>query len=681
MIEILHAQFWTHSFESSGGYTASVTEFSDGAEDYWGRIDITNRQMTDGTSIATGASSVSGQGGNWVFGASDIDGAGVTLPVNIIFDDISISNKSKIIFHIKIAEDDDGANEDWDASDYVRCYYDIDNSGVWSNLLWIENDGSGTNAQPGIDTDFDGNNNGTFVTDTFLVFEKYIATTGSLIDIKIVWNLNAGDEDLYIDDLALYDGVTISGNSGFRMMSSPVAGQIYSDLLSELWTQGMTGADETSGTANVWTLDVANQSWVALSNLSTDTQVSGEGFLVYVFENADGLNGDSDLPVTLSVSGTENSASATLGSIADGNWALAGNPYASTIDWDLVTKTNLSATVSVWDDASSAYISWNGTTGSLTDGLIAPYQGFWVQASNGTGSITIETGDKSSTAGTFYRTTQNENTGSFSFTVSSDTYIDHSYVSFMETGELGMDNADGYKLLPISVSERIVALSYADGNGLDINNLPFEGEGSIEIPFDVMKLTVDEEYNFVTNEEAVSLNWDLSNLPESILNMMLTNNQTGEVTDLLIQNELSFYTQAKGSFLSYGNETVNTYPELGESQFTLAIEYTALSTDKSTLPTEFALHPVYPNPFNPSAIISFDIPSVETQPRHSAGKHVTSLQVFNIKGQLVETLVNERIKPGRYKIQWNPMNLSSGVYMVKLESGSKTFTKKISYIK
>ena len=98
MIEILHAQFWTHSFESSGGYTASVTEFSDGAEDYWGRIDITNRQMTDGTSIATGASSVSGQGGNWVFGASDIDGAGVTLPVNIIFDDISISNKLKMHF-------------------------------------------------------------------------------------------------------------------------------------------------------------------------------------------------------------------------------------------------------------------------------------------------------------------------------------------------------------------------------------------------------------------------------------------------------------------------------------------------------------------------------------------------------------------------------------------------------
>ena len=36
----LNAQFWSHTFESSGGYTASISEFSDGSEDYWGRIDL-----------------------------------------------------------------------------------------------------------------------------------------------------------------------------------------------------------------------------------------------------------------------------------------------------------------------------------------------------------------------------------------------------------------------------------------------------------------------------------------------------------------------------------------------------------------------------------------------------------------------------------------------------------------
>ena len=76
--------------------------------------------------------------------------------------------------------------------------------------------------------------------------------------------------------------VTISGTSGFRMMSSPLAGQIYSDLLSELFTQGMTGGDVTTGTANVWTLDVANQTWSALTDISAsgNSQTAGQGFLV-----------------------------------------------------------------------------------------------------------------------------------------------------------------------------------------------------------------------------------------------------------------------------------------------------------------------------------------------------------------------------------------------------------------
>jgi len=45
---IINAQFWSHSFESNGGYTASITEFSDGGEDYCGRIDLTNKVMTNG---------------------------------------------------------------------------------------------------------------------------------------------------------------------------------------------------------------------------------------------------------------------------------------------------------------------------------------------------------------------------------------------------------------------------------------------------------------------------------------------------------------------------------------------------------------------------------------------------------------------------------------------------------
>ena len=631
--------------------------------------------MTDGTGIGNGASSVSGFGGDWVFGGSDIDGEGATLPVNIVFDDIDISDKSKLLFKVIIAEDDDGSNEDWDASDYVRFYYDIDNSGSWSNLMFIENDGTTNNTAPGIDSDFDGDNDGTLITATFVLFEKYISGTGSTIDIKIEWKLNAGDEDLYIDNLALYDGVTISGSSNhFRMMSSPVDGTVYDDILGPLWIQGMTNGDVTSGTANVWTYDFANTEWDALSNLNTASQIAGAGFLIYVFTDVDN-DGDDDLPVTLTVSGTENSGNVTVpnsGSIDNDAWALAGNPYASSIDWDLVTKTNVTTSAYVWDSQASApaYISWNGSSGSLTAGLIAPYQGFFVQGSGGSGSITIAEADKSSISGSFYKT-MNDSTGSMSFTIYAGDYSDKTYVSFMTNGEEGIDNSDAYKLLPMSPSERIVGITYAEGNGLDISNLPYIHEGSIAIPLDVMYLTLDEDYNFVTNENEVTMSWDLSSLPETVTSLTLTDNTSGSSFDLDEQSEVTFTTVEKGSFPAYGSGGVNIYPQVGESQFTLTIVYGSAGVEEQPVPKEFVLYPAYPNPFNPSTTIRFDLPA----------EGFITLSVYDITGKLVETLINEVLQQGSHNIFWQPQNLPSGNYFVQLKSRNRTFTQKLTLLK
>ena len=481
----------------------------------------------------------------------------------------------------------------------------------------------------------------------------------------------ATDSDAYLSP-----HVTISGSSNhFRMMSSPVDGTVYDDILGPLWIQGMTNGDVTSGTANVWTYDGADAEWDALTNLNTASQVAGEGFLVYVFTDTD-FDGDDDLPVILSVSGTENSGNVDHGdgSIPNNAWTFAGNPYASTIDWDLVTQTNVTTSAYVWDSQAStpAYISWNSSSGSLTDGLIAPYQGFWIQGSGGSGSITIAEADKSGTAGTFYKT-MNDSTGSMSFAISSgEDYEDNAFVSFMTNGETGIDNSDAYKLLPMSPSERVVGISYAEGNGLDINNLPYIHDGAIDIPLDIMYLTVDADYNFVTNENEVTMNWDLSSLPETIIGLTLTNNTTGETTDLLQTEEVTFTTQSKGSFPAYGSNGVNIYPEVGESQFTLAVAYSALSSGgESTLPKGFALHQAYPNPFNPSTTIRFDLPE----------EGFITMSVYDITGKLVETLINKPMEPGTHRIQWNPVNLSSGLYIVQLKAGETVFNQKITFIK
>jgi hypothetical protein len=105
--------------------------------------------------------------------------------------------------------------------------------------------------------------------------------------------------------------------------------------------------------------------------------------------------------------------------------------------------------------------------------------------------------------------------------------------------------------------------------------------------------------------------------------------------------------------------------------------YDNLSSDlKSIIPEKIHLYPSYPNPFNPITTISFDIPNTVV-----GTMNASSLHVFNIKGQRVETLLNEIIKPGKHNIQWHPKNISSGVYFLQFKYGEEVITQKITFMK
>jgi hypothetical protein len=237
-----------------------------------------------------------------------------------------------------------------------------------------------------------------------------------------------------------------------------------------------------------------------------------------------------------------------------------------------------------------------------------------------------------------------------------------------------MDNADAYKLLPMTASERVVGISYAEGNGLDISNLPYVHEGSIAIPLDVMYLTVDADYNFVTNENDVTMTWDISSLPGHV-SLTLTDNATGTAVNLTEESEIIFSTEAKGSFPAYGSGGVNIYPQVGESRFTLTVAYSTLTSndEPANVPGTFALRPAYPNPFNPSTTISFDIPD--------ATDRNTSLYIYDITGKLVETLINKVLPSGSHAVTWDPKNLSAGLYIVQLKASNKTFNQKLTFLK
>ncbi|HIC51232.1 MAG TPA: T9SS type A sorting domain-containing protein [Candidatus Marinimicrobia bacterium] len=100
-----------------------------------------------------------------------------------------------------------------------------------------------------------------------------------------------------------------------------------------------------------------------------------------------------------------------------------------------------------------------------------------------------------------------------------------------------------------------------------------------------------------------------------------------------------------------------------------------ISVDEVGIPSKVTFHQNFPNPFNPTTTISF---SVET---HRPDKIGTSLLIYDIMGRLVATLIDEQLQPGEYEVLWNASELSSGIYLSRLESGNIRQTRKLLLLK
>ena len=97
----------------------------------------------------------------------------------------------------------------------------------------------------------------------------------------------------------------------------------------------------------------------------------------------------------------------------------------------------------------------------------------------------------------------------------------------------------------------------------------------------------------------------------------------------------------------------------------------------SSLPRAFSLSQNYPNPFNPSTTISYTLPE---------GMHRVSLEVFDIRGRMVRTLVDREQEQGAYNVVWDGSSTSgqkvaSGVYFSRLRAGSYSSVRKMVLVK
>jgi len=140
-------------------------------------------------------------------------------------------------------------------------------------------------------------------------------------------------------------------------------------------------------------------------------------------------------------------------------------------------------------------------------------------------------------------------------------------------------------------------------------------------------------------------------------------------------------------------EYVDKYVEAGQTyEYRLAdVDYnetvtyhatrsvTATTTPKSGKVEQFTVLDAYPNPFNPSTIIKYALPPLDAN-------YLTTVQIYDLAGKLVKTLLNEQQQTGWHSITWNGTDqvgrsVPAGVYLSKVSFGSEVKTIKVMLLK
>ncbi len=524
---------------------------------------------------------------------------------------------------------------------------------------------------------------------TTVQMKQRSAFTG--FDFSNTWFIEEGAGYPELQEIK-YNELIITGAEGWRMLSSPVGGASFGILLDSLWTQGFTGADASQGASNVYTWNESAKTFQPITNANA-VPASGTGFLTFVYSDDDNDGNPDGFPKKLVNNETRfnGQASPTIsftdtGVMANDGWNLVGNPYGTSISWGSQggwNKKNIDATYYVWSDSanngSGSYLSWNGITGTLKNGIIAPWQGFWVKANASSPEFSINDSTKNS-GGTLMKVSE---ASTIKLKAKSESMSSQAVMLFYKDAIPEKDQFDAYKLKPLSNEYlslySLFPLGVSEDNAqLDINALPDQLSGMLEIPVDLDLSITDTS---ITKTE-ITLSWELSNLPTNWSFTLLDqrNDQQYNLNDV---SEITFDVDHEKSTKATDVRNLSLFQKEGpkvlksrsnnESRFILQISAgEAVSVKEETqLPVTVELAQNYPNPFNPITTIEYGVPE---------NSEVT-LEVFDVIGRKVATLLSgERRNAGRHTISFDASNLASGMYIYRLRAGNVVMIKKLTLI-
>lgn len=99
--------------------------------------------------------------------------------------------------------------------------------------------------------------------------------------------------------------------------------------------------------------------------------------------------------------------------------------------------------------------------------------------------------------------------------------------------------------------------------------------------------------------------------------------------------------------------------------------FVGVSQTGAEIPKVFNLYQNYPNPFNPVTNIKFDIPKESS----------VKITIFDALGRVVKDIVNQRLQPGSYSVDWNASSYSSGIYFYRIQAGDYVNEMKMVLVK
>ncbi|MDP6612064.1 MAG: tandem-95 repeat protein [Candidatus Marinimicrobia bacterium] len=165
---------------------------------------------------------------------------------------------------------------------------------------------------------------------------------------------------------------------------------------------------------------------------------------------------------------------------------------------------------------------------------------------------------------------------------------------------------------------------------------------------------------------------------DSLIEVLSDTTTVGTYQDFLDHWPLQFQMLPRMTFTFnvWVHDGTDSVKVTGEPRKVFVNRYENLSTEGEGIPTEFALHENYPNPFNPTTTLRFDLPEVSS----------ITLTIYNMLGQRVRTFNMNDTPAGYHSVTWNATNdygdpVGAGVYLYQLRANQFVKTRKMVLLK